>query len=106
MTQCIMRIVNPIDQNAVASAVESVGRDLLAELPGLSKGQVIVSGAALNTPVLCQVRERLTRHGGEDKDAPAEWLAYFQDRNRERRREQQAFLPSDGGFSIFRSVDS
>lgn len=105
MTQCIMRIVNPIDQNAVASAVESVGRDLLAELPGLSKGQVIVSGAALNTPVLCQVRERLTRHGGEDKDAPAEWLAFFQDRSRERRREREALLPSDGGFSIFLPTD-
>src|SRR5215467_12803590 len=40
MTQFIMRIVNPIDQQTIASSVESVGRDLLHELPSLSKGQV------------------------------------------------------------------
>ncbi len=44
-TQCIMRIVNEIDQNSVASAIEGVGRDLLNNLPALSKGQVIVAGA-------------------------------------------------------------
>jgi DNA helicase HerA-like ATPase len=54
MTQCIMRITNPIDQDRIASSVESVGRDLLRELPSLSKGQVIVSGASVNTPVLLQ----------------------------------------------------
>ena len=50
MTQCIMRITNPIDQNRIAESVESVGRDLLKELPSLSKGQVIISGASVNTP--------------------------------------------------------
>jgi len=79
MTQCIMRIVNPIDQARVAESVESVGRDLLAELPALSKGQVIVAGASVNTPVLVQVRERITRHGAEDPDAPAQWQAYYSD---------------------------
>jgi len=79
MTQCIMRIVNPIDQARVAESVESVGRDLLAELPALSKGQVIVAGASVNTPVLVQVRQRLTRHGAEDPDAPAQWQRYFQE---------------------------
>ena len=44
MTQCIMRIINPIDQRTHRlQSVESVGRDLLRELPSLSKGQVIVS---------------------------------------------------------------
>jgi len=77
MTQCIMRIVNPIDQARVAESVESVGRDLLAELPALSKGQVIVAGASVNTPVLVQVRQRITRHGADDPDAPAQWQNYF-----------------------------
>lgn len=77
MTQFIMRIVNPIDQQTIAQSVEGAGRDLLAELPALTKGQVIVCGVAVNTPVLCQVRARLTEHGGETIDAPAEWLEYF-----------------------------
>lgn len=77
MTQCIMRITNPIDQNRIAESVESVGRDLLRELPSLSKGQVIVSGASVNTPVMLRVRRRVTSHGGESIDAPSEWLQYF-----------------------------
>jgi hypothetical protein len=74
MTQCIMRITNPIDQDRIASSVESVGRDLLRELPSLSKGQVIVSGASVNTPVMLRVRRRITEHGGQDLDAPTEWI--------------------------------
>ena len=77
MTQCIMRITNPIDQNRIAESVESVGRDLLKELPSLSKGQVIISGASVNTPVMLRVRARLTKHGGQDIDAPNEWMAWF-----------------------------
>jgi uncharacterized protein len=78
MTQCIMRITNPIDQNRIAESVESVGRDLLKELPSLSKGQVIISGASVNTPVMLRVRARLTEHGGQDIDAPNEWLQWFE----------------------------
>ncbi len=79
MTQCIMRITNPIDQTRIAESVESVGRDLLRELPSLSKGQVIVSGASVNTPVMLKVRRRITQHGGQDLDAPAEWMRWFED---------------------------
>ena len=76
-TQCIMRIVNEIDQKSVAAAIEGVGRDLLDNLPALSKGQVIVAGAAVNTPVICRVGSRITPHGGESKDAPDIWQQYF-----------------------------
>jgi DNA helicase HerA-like ATPase len=79
MTQCIMRITNPIDQNRIAESVESVGRDLLKELSSLSKGQVIVSGASVNTPVLLRVRTRITRHGGDDQNAPERWAEWFED---------------------------
>lgn len=78
MTQCIMRITNPIDQNRIAESVESVGRDLLMELPSLSKGQVIVTGASVNTPVMLKVRTRLSRHGGQDIDAPELWRNWFE----------------------------
>ena len=90
MTQFIMRIVNPIDQQTIASSVEGAGRRLLDELPALTRGQVIVSGVAVNTPVLCEVRERLTRHGGETIDAPAEWQRYFDPTKVEERRRQTA----------------
>ncbi len=101
MTQCIMRIVNPVDQNAVASAVESMGRDLLAELPALSKGQAIVSGGAVNTTVLCRVRQRETTHGGASSKSAETWTGYFQPEKVRRRKTDEALFPgSDGSAEV------
>jgi uncharacterized protein len=85
MTHFIMRIVNPIDQASVAGAVESVGRDLLDELPALSKGQVVIAGSSLNTPVICQTRSRHTRHGGISIEAAEEWDKFFRGREERER---------------------
>ncbi len=79
MTHFIMRIVNPVDQASIAGAVESVGRDLLDELPALSKGQVVIAGSSLNTPVICQTRTRHTRHGGTSIAAADEWEKHFRE---------------------------
>lgn len=78
MSQFMMRIINPVDQDSLKHGVESAGRELLKELPSLTKGQVILSGACVNAPVLCKVRTRLTKHGGETLDAPDLWQKYFQ----------------------------
>lgn len=91
MTQCIMRIVNPIDQNRIAESVESVGRDLLRELPSLSKGQVVISGASVNTPVMLRVRTRITSHGGQDANAPEKWMQWFE--NGSDRAEERVTAP-------------
>ncbi len=106
MSQFILRIVNPVDQDSLKYGVEAAGRDLLKELPALSKGQVIVAGACVNTPLLCRVRTRLTKHGGETLDAPALWQQYFQAQPQEE-REIKTALPQGrarsrkvGGLSI------
>jgi hypothetical protein len=101
-TQCIMRIVNEIDQKSVAAAIEGVGRDLLNNLPALSKGQVIVAGAAVNTPVICRVRTRHTPHGGESKDAPDLWQKHFSSDVQESRRRNEAPLNGNRGFNLLR----
>ena len=92
MTQVIMRIVNPIDQDTVAKTVEGAGRQLLDELPALTKGQAVISGVGVNTPVMCRVRSRITRHGGETFDAPAEWAKWHTDAEREHRTQDTAVL--------------
>jgi DNA helicase HerA-like ATPase len=98
-TQFLLRIVNPIDQARVAESVESVGRDLLSELPALNKGQAIISGVAVNTPIICQIRQRYTPHGGEGTNAPEEWIRYSQtDQERQARQNALPFhrnLPND-----------
>ena len=104
LTQCIMRIVNEVDQKSVATAVEGVGQDLLDNLPALSKGQAIIAGAAVNTPVICRVRTRLTPHGGESKDAPAEWLRTFaDDAVAARARESSGPARDNDPISIFKT---
>ncbi|MBN1250288.1 MAG: ATP-binding protein [Anaerolineae bacterium] len=105
MTQFILRIVNPIDQARVAESIESVGRDLLRELPALSKGQTIVAGAAVNTPVLCRVRSRITEHGAEDIDAPERWRAWFQRGADAQAARDQAILadPGRGRDKLFKT---
>lgn len=76
MTQIMLRIVNPIDQANVAASVEGASRDVLDELPALSKGQAVIVGQSVNAPVLVGVRERHTPHGGQDQDAPQIWVDY------------------------------
>ncbi len=85
MTQIIMRIVNPIDQQTVAQSVEGAGRAMLAELPALTKGQAVISGVGINTPVMCRIRPRLTKHGGETFDAPTEWMNWHSSDSKDKR---------------------
>ena len=92
MTQIIMRIVNPVDQDTIAKSVEGAGRQLLQELPALTKGQAVISGVGVNTPVMCRVRERLTKHGGETFDAPDEWARWHSEGERAHRRQDGAVL--------------
>jgi hypothetical protein len=105
MSQFLMRIVNPVDQESLKYGVEAAGRDLLQELPALTKGQVIVSGACVNTPVLCQVRKRLTKHGGETMNAPEAWMGYFQHHRKQARKMEKAPIAAPGEKSEkFRGV--
>jgi uncharacterized protein len=92
MSQFIMRIINPVDQESLKYGVEAAGRDLLKELPALTKGQVIVSGACVNSPVLCKVRSRLTKHGGETLNAPEMWQQHFQAHRVQARKIEEAPL--------------
>jgi uncharacterized protein len=104
MSQFIMRIVNPVDQESLKYGVEAAGRDLLKELPALTKGQVIVAGACINTPVLCKVRPRLTTHGGETLNAPALWQDYFQSHRIQSRKAEQAPVASRSKPKTFRGA--
>lgn len=95
MTQIIMRIVNPIDQQTIAQSVEGTGRAMLAELPALTKGQAIISGVGINTPVMCRIRPRLTAHGGETFDAPAQWAKWYEAGRTKRDQDSAPYLKPD-----------
>ncbi|MGH2459263.1 MAG: ATP-binding protein [Chloroflexota bacterium] len=95
MTQIMLRIVNPIDQSNVAAAVEGASRDVLDELPALSKGQAVIVGQSVNAPVLVSVRERHTPHGGQDQDAPRIWVEYSNPARQAERERDTAVLAAE-----------
>ena len=80
--------------------MESASREVLDELPALSKGHAVVLGASLNAPALIQVRPRVTRHGGEDLDAPRSWNDYFSEEAQLRRRQEDAGLTVRSGRGV------
>ncbi len=104
MSQFMMRIVNPVDQDSLKYGVEAAGRDLLKELPALTKGQVIIAGACVNTPVLCQVRQRITEHGGVTLNAPELWQSYFRSQQVTARKIEQAPVATRTRPATFRGV--
>ena len=73
MSQVIMKIINPLDQKNIENSVESLSQDIFQELPGLTQGQAILAGDAVNTTVMVQIRERLIKHGGTSLNAGKEW---------------------------------
>ncbi|AWB27577.1 ATP-binding protein [Halococcoides cellulosivorans] len=89
-TQVTMQINNPADQDAIEQSVEAAGEDVLRELPGLTPGQAIVSGDAMNTPALIQVRERLTSHGASSREVIEEWREAYDRRREEPSRSELA----------------
>lgn len=89
-TQISMQIKNPNDQDAIKNSVEAAGEDVLRELPGLTPGQAVVSGDAMNTPALIQVRQRITEHGAESRDVVEEWTEAYAERQREPTRSESA----------------
>jgi uncharacterized protein len=88
MTQIIMKIINPSDQENIKQSVEAVTADLLDELPSLTTGQAVVVGSAINTPVTVRIRERYTRPGGSSSNAPREWREYQESGMRREEQEQ------------------
>ena len=101
-TQCIMRIVNEIDQKSVASAIEGVGVTLKQFARSVERAGDR-GRSAVNTPVICRVRSRFTRHGGESKDAPDMWQNYFSPEKQESRQRNEAPLNNNNkAFNLLR----
>jgi len=67
-SQIILRITNPLDQNAVRQSSERVSEELLEDLPGLNVGEAVIVGELVRVPVVVKIRDRVTKEGGSDID--------------------------------------
>ncbi len=103
-TQISMKIRNPNDQDAIKKSVEAASEDVTRELPGLTPGQAIVSGDAMNTPALIQVRQRHTEHGAESRPVIKEWRDAYDQRQREPTQSESADF-GDGDSTGVQSLD-
>jgi DNA helicase HerA-like ATPase len=99
-----MQIQNPNDQDAIKKSVEAAGEDVLRELPGLTPGQAVVSGDAMNTPALIQVRERRTSHGAGSRPVIKEWRDAYEQQQREPTRSEAADF-GEGDSTGVQSLD-
>lgn len=103
-TQISMQIQNPNDQDAIKRSVEAAGEDVLRELPGLTPGQAVVSGDAMNTPALIQVRHRRTSHGAGSRPVIEEWREAYDQQHREPGRSERADF-GEGDSTGVQSLD-
>ncbi len=69
----IMKIVQDDDQQQIASAAESLSRDLLSQLSSLNIGDAILIGQWVNLPAIVHIDEVKSKKTGSDLDAVMEW---------------------------------
>jgi len=69
----IMKIVQDDDQQQIASAAESLSKDLLTQLSSLNIGDAILVGQWVNLPSIVHVDEVKGKTIGSDLNAVSEW---------------------------------
>jgi DNA helicase HerA-like ATPase len=60
-TNIILRITNPVDLQHIQESTEGITNDLINMIPGLKVGEAIITGEAVNYPILLRVRERRSK---------------------------------------------
>ncbi|MDE1728135.1 ATP-binding protein [Candidatus Nitrosotalea okcheonensis] len=69
----IMKIVQDDDQQQIASAAESLSKDLLSQLSSLNIGDAVLIGQWVNLPSIVHVDEVKSKKSGSDLNAVSEW---------------------------------
>lgn len=64
-TQIIMKVTNPNDLKAISKGLEGVNAYVEDELMRLPPGVAMLVSTDIERPILVDIRERKTRHGGE-----------------------------------------
>ncbi|MDE1765275.1 MAG: ATP-binding protein [Thaumarchaeota archaeon] len=69
----IMKIVQDDDQQQIASAAESLSRDLISQLSSLNIGDALFIGQWVNLPSIVHIDEVKGKRSGSDLNAVSEW---------------------------------
>ena len=69
----VMKIVQEDDQHQIASASESISRDLIAQLTSLNVGDAVLVGQWVNLPAIIHIDEMKGKTIGSDQNAVDQW---------------------------------
>ena len=77
LSQCqnhaILKIVNPLDREAIIESSEALSDELVKVISGLNKGEALLVGPLAPAPLLLRLRERRLEYGGGDIDLDKYW---------------------------------
>jgi len=79
----VMKIVQEDDQHQIASASESISKDLIAQLTSLNVGDAVLVGQWVNLPAIIHIDEMKGKTIGSDQNAVDQWAIAkkFEDEN-------------------------
>lgn len=77
LTTLVGRISNPLDQQNIKQSAEAATGDLMALLPALGRGEMVVFGQAVATPSVVAIRRRQTTVGGDHGSPTRDALEAF-----------------------------
>ena len=69
----VMKMVQEDDQHQIASASESISRDLIAQLTSLNVGDAVLVGQWVNLPAIIHIDEMKGKVIGSDQNAVDQW---------------------------------
>jgi DNA helicase HerA-like ATPase len=81
-THIIMRINNPYDIKHIGESSEGVTKDVLDMLPGLKVGEALITGEAVNYPLLVKVRERKSKKSEKGRKLEEEIAKFLEDESK------------------------
>jgi len=95
LSQCnstiLLRIVNPYDIKHITQSCEAISSDIMKMLPGLKVGEAIITGEAVNYPIIVKIRERRSKESSKIGIKLEDAAIRFEDDLKKRMNDLDAF---------------
>ncbi|MGC8812491.1 MAG: ATP-binding protein [Candidatus Aenigmatarchaeota archaeon] len=90
-TSILLRIVNPYDIKHVSESCEAISSDIMEMLPGLKVGEAIITGAAVNYPIIVRIRKRRSKESPKIGMKLEEAIIKYKEEERQKAEDLKAF---------------
>jgi len=90
-TSILLRIVNPYDIKHITESCEAITSDIINMLPGLKVGEAIITGAAVNYPIIVSIRKRKSKESPRIGVKLEEALLKYNQDKKQKSKDLEAF---------------